>query len=67
MPHITKTKTRRQRLKGAAMPAKEPTVSAAVSIAEPLYLRALRAAKDGHEGNFSRYVRTLIKRDLNAA
>lgn len=67
MPNIPKQKPRKQRLKGAAMPAKEPTVSAAVSIAEPLYLRALRAATDAHEGNFSRYVRSLIKRDLNAA
>jgi hypothetical protein len=67
MPHIEKQKARKQRLKSAALPAKEPTVSAAVSIAEPLYLRALRAAKEGHEGNFSAYVRRLIRRDLNAA
>lgn len=67
MPNISKPNARKQRLKGSAMPAKETKISAAVSIAEPLYLRALRAAQDTHEGNFSLYVRNLIKRDLNAA
>lgn len=42
-------------------------VSAAVSIDEQLYLKALRAAEHQHDGNFSRYMRTLLKRDLGVA
>lgn len=39
-------------------------VSAAVSIDEVLYQQAIRAAVSNHEGNFSRYMRALVKRDL---
>lgn len=42
-------------------------VSAAVSIDESLYLKALHAAEQKHDGNFSRYMRTLLKRDLGMA
>lgn len=39
-------------------------VAAAVSMPEPLYRQALRAADSCEEGNFSRYVRNLIRADL---
>lgn len=42
-------------------------VSAAVSIDESLYLQALRTAEAKHDGNFSRYMRTLLRRDLGMA
>ena len=42
-------------------------VAAAVSIDETLYLKALHAAEQRHEGNFSRYMRDLLKRDLGLA
>lgn len=42
-------------------------VSAAVSVEEALYLRALRVADQQHDGNFSRYMRTLLRRDLGEA
>lgn len=42
-------------------------VSAAVSIDEQLYLKALRAAEHRHDGNFSSYMRALLKRDLGMA
>ena len=42
-------------------------VSAAVSIPPNLYNEALAEARANHENNFSRYVRTLISRDLKSA
>jgi hypothetical protein len=45
----------------------QPLVSAAVSIPPKLYDAALREAEQRHENNFSRYVRSLIARDLGAA
>jgi hypothetical protein len=45
----------------------QPLVSAAVSIPPTLYDAALREAQQRHENNFSRYVRSLISRDLGAA
>jgi hypothetical protein len=42
-------------------------VSAAVSIDEQLYTQALRMAEANHDGNFSHYMRTLLKRDLGLA
>jgi len=47
---------------------KEPVtrVSAAVSIDEPLYQGALKRAAVVADNNFSRYVRDLVKRDLNS-
>jgi hypothetical protein len=53
------SRKRRKRLKAL--------VSAAVSIDESLYLKALHAAEQKHDGNFSRYMRTLLKRDLGLA
>lgn len=67
MPRQPEAKPRKQRLKGAVSPKRPSTISAAVSIPEALYLSALNAAQSEFEGNFSRYVRTLIKRDLSAA
>jgi hypothetical protein len=49
------------------IPVSDGLIAAAVSIPQPLYLKALSHADDEHEGNFSRYVRTLIKRDLRSA
>jgi hypothetical protein len=43
------------------------TIAAAVSMPEPLYRQALRVADSCEEGNFSRYVRNLIRADLAAA
>ena len=54
-----KRRKRRKRIKAL--------VSAAVSIDESLYLKALHAAEQKHDGNFSRYMRTLLKRDLGMA
>jgi hypothetical protein len=45
----------------------QPLVSAAVSIPPTLYDAALTEARRRHENNFSRYVRSLISRDLGAA
>jgi hypothetical protein len=66
MPKIIR-RSRKQRLKAAAMPDPATIVSAAVSISEPLYLQALSAAQRRAEGNFSRYVRGLITQDLQKA
>lgn len=41
-----------------------PRVSAAVSIDEDLYLRAIDRARAAHGNNFSGYVRALITGDL---
>ena len=41
-----------------------PRVCAAISIDETLYLKALAKAGMSHDNNFSRYVRTLVKKDL---
>lgn len=63
MPKTTLTplssRKRRKRVKAL--------VSAAVSVDESLYLRALRVADAKHDGNFSRYMRTLLRRDLGEA
>ncbi len=58
---LTPLSSRRRRKRVKAL------VSAAVSIDEQLYIKALRAAEDRHDGNFSRYMRTLLKRDLGMA
>jgi hypothetical protein len=42
-------------------------VSAAVSIPPTLYNAAIIEARQRHENNFSRYVRSLIAKDLGAA
>lgn len=42
-------------------------VSAAVSIPPTLYNAAISEARRRHENNFSRYVRSLIAKDLGAA
>ena len=49
------------------MPKKSRRISAAVSMPKSLYRRVISEALQPHEGNFSLYVRNLIKRDLNAA
>ena len=46
---------------------KKRRISAAVSMPKSLYRRVTSSVLKPHEGNFSRYVRSLIKRDLNAA
>lgn len=63
---LMKTKTKKQRFKKTVTPTSS-LVSAAVSINSQLYLKALEAAADEHEGNFSSYVRKLIRRDLGKA
>ena len=60
---MTKTTLKKQRFKKTITPSSE-LVSAAVSIDSKLYLTALSAAEGEFEGNFSRYVRHLIRRDL---
>lgn len=53
------SRTRRKRVKAL--------VSAAVSIDEALYLKALRHADANFDGNFSAYMRNLLKHDLGLA
>lgn len=60
---LMKTNLKKQRHKRKVSPGSS-LVSAAVSIDHGLYLNALNAAQNTHEGNFSRYVRSLIRRDL---
>ncbi len=67
MPSLPKPTARRQRHKKAVTATRPRTVSAAVSIPTDLYHLALNAAETTDEGNFSRYVRKLIKRDVNQA
>jgi hypothetical protein len=64
-PPVTKQASRKKRR--IKQPLNCGSVSAAVSIPEPLYLQALDAADETDEGNFSRYVRNLIRRDLQRA
>lgn len=66
MPN-SKTKPRAQRFKKLIGPDSKTIVSAAVSIDSALYLKALSVADRHAEGNFSRYVRGLIRRDLGSA
>lgn len=63
---LMKTNLKKQRHKKKVAPGSS-LVSAAVSIDHGLYLHALTAAQSTHEGNFSRYVRSLIRRDLGKA
>lgn len=58
MPHAPTTPKRARRKKPRAL------VSAAVSIPEVLYEKALKVADSKTEGNFSRYIRDLINKDL---
>lgn len=67
MPKIPTSKIRKQRHKSAVSPDKASVVSAAVSIPEHLYRTALKQATNKHDGNFSGYVRSLIRRDLSLA
>lgn len=67
MPHMKPAAARRQRYKKAVSAQSPSLVSAAVSISSDLYVRALRVAESDFEGNFSRYVRHLIKKDNRAA
>lgn len=67
MPHIKTPAARRQRFKKSVSATSPNLVSAAVSISSDLYVRALRVAESEFEGNFSRYVRHLIKKDNRAA
>jgi len=60
---LMKSNLTRQRHKRKVAPGSS-LVSAAVSIDHKLYMSALSAAQSTHEGNFSRYVRNLIRRDL---
>lgn len=60
----TQRRQRKQRLKAAISSGPSSIISAAVSIQEPLYLDALAAAHRRAEGNFSLYVRQLIRADL---
>lgn len=66
MPHTT-TKPRAQRFKKLVKSDSKTIVSAAVSIDSALYLKALSVADRHAEGNFSRYVRGLIRRDIGSA
>lgn len=59
--HLQPLSSRKRRKRVKAL------VAAAVSIDEDLYQRGLRAAEKEHDGNFSRYMRTLLKRDLGLA
>lgn len=60
---MPRTTQRKQRFKKTVNPTSD-LVSAAVSIDANLYRTALSAAEGSFEGNFSRYVRHLIRRDL---
>lgn len=64
MPHLPKPTNSKQRFKARRQPGKTVLIPAAVSISEPLYMDALAVAKKTAEGNFSRYVRDLIRADL---
>lgn len=63
-PSPAKNSRKKRRFK---TPISDGLIAAAVSIPQPLYLKALTCADDQHEGNFSRYIRSLIKRDLRSA
>ena len=67
MPHLPPPSERAQRHKATSQGSKPHIISAAVSIQEPLYRESLKQAIKVAEGNWSRYVRQLIKRDLGSA
>lgn len=66
MPAMPATQPRKQRFKKQIAPTKRKIVSAALSIPEELYMKALKVADLKTDGNFSRYARGLIEKDLAA-